>query len=210
MILLKGPKLKKEVMVACSGGIDSMAIVDFLSRKHNVTIVHYHHGNEQSDVEYEFVEKYAKDKGFKFLVGFNKDKEKPKNMSIEDYWRVKRYGFFHSIEGDIISGHHLNDVVETWVWSSMHGEGKIIPYRNKNVIRPFMATEKKDFEYWVDTRNVPFIVDPSNYEDLKRTRNYIRNVMMENVLKINPGINKTICKKVLTQYESCVKLSQEN
>ena len=35
--------LPKQITIACSGGVDSMAIVDFLSRKHDVTIAHFNH-----------------------------------------------------------------------------------------------------------------------------------------------------------------------
>ena len=44
-------------------------------------------------------------------------------------------------------------------------------------------------------KNVPWIEDESNL-DTAYTRNYIRNEMMTNVLKVNPGIHKTIAKKV--------------
>jgi len=39
-------RLPKEVTVACSGGVDSMAIVHFLSKKHTVTVAYFNHGNE--------------------------------------------------------------------------------------------------------------------------------------------------------------------
>ena len=90
----------------------------------------------------------------------------------------------------------MDDCVETWVWSSMHGTGKIIPYsRNNRVLRPFRMTRKRDLELWADLKNVPHIVDDSN-KDTCYTRNYIRHTMMSNVLRINPGIYKTIAKKV--------------
>jgi tRNA(Ile)-lysidine synthase len=138
MIKLQG-KLPREVFVACSGGVDSMAVVDF--------------------------------------------------------WRKERYKFLHGINAEVITAHHLDDCVETWVWSSMHGTGKIIPYANKNVIRPFRLTRKRDFQLWADLKNVPYVEDDSN-ADTCYTRNYIRHEMMPHVLRVNPGIHKTIAKKV--------------
>jgi tRNA(Ile)-lysidine synthase len=122
-------------------------------------------------------------------------RERERDESQEEYWRNERYKFFSTINADIITCHHLDDCVETWVWSSMHGEGKIIPYRNGNVIRPFRMTRKRDFQLWADLKNVPHVEDDTN-ADTCYTRNYIRHEMMPHVLRVNPGIYKTILKKV--------------
>jgi tRNA(Ile)-lysidine synthase len=79
----------------------------------------------------------------------------------------------------------------------MHGTGKWIPYRNRNVIRPFRLNRKRDFEMWCALQNVPWIEDDSN-EDIHYARNFIRHEMMPSVLKVNPGIHKTIRKKIVT------------
>lgn len=198
MILINGPKLAKDVTVACSAGVDSMAIVDFLSKKHNVTVAFYHHGkDDNSDECFDFLEKFCVDRSLKLTVGFNTDKQKPKDMSLEEYWRTKRYEFLHSIDGPVITGHHLDDCVETWIWSSMHGESKIIPYSYKNVIRPFMVNRKDEFIDWCVRKDVPWVEDTTNTEDNTKTRNYIRNVIMPHVLKINPGIHKVVKKKIM-------------
>ena len=63
MIKLQG-KLPHRVYVACSGGIDSMAIVDFLSRKHDVFVLHFQHGTEHSNKAFEFVGNYCEGKIF--------------------------------------------------------------------------------------------------------------------------------------------------
>lgn len=203
MIIINGPKLPKKVIVACSGGVDSMAIVDFLSKKHEVVLAFYHHGKEDnSDQCYEFLEKFSKDRGMGLIVGFNNDISKPKEMSLEEYWRVKRYEFLHSFDMPVITGHHLDDSVETWIWSSMHGEGKIIPYRNKNVIRPFMTNRKNEFIDWCERKKVDWIEDETNETDITKTRNYIRNVIMPHVLKVNPGIHKVVKKKILAATEN--------
>ena len=81
----------------------------------------------------------------------------------------------------------------------MHGNGKIIPYANKNVIRPFRLNRKKELQLWANLNNVSYIEDKTN-TDTRHTRNYIRHEMMPNVLRINPGIHKTIAKKVKDEY----------
>lgn len=201
MIKVQG-KLPRELYIACSGGVDSMAAVDFLSRNHNITICFFDHGTGTSRHALELVSSQTKKYKCGFMYG-KVERERHPRESQEEYWRNERYKFLHSINAPIITGHHLDDCVETWVWSSMHGNGKIIPYANKNVIRPFRMTRKRDLELWADLKNVPFIEDDSN-QDTCYTRNYIRHEMMPNVLRVNPGIYKTIAKKV-KQDESWIE-----
>ena len=193
MIKIQG-KLPREVYVACSGGVDSMAVVDFLRNNHSVNVVHFDHGTQHSKEVGQFIINYCWENNLPLMHG-RITRERKRDESQEEYWRNERYRFFSTINADIITCHHLDDCVETWVWSSMHGTGKIIPYRNKNVIRPFRLTRKRDFELWADLKNVPHIEDDSN-ADTCYTRNYIRHEMMPHVLRVNPGIHKTIAKKV--------------
>ena len=195
-------KLPREVFVACSGGIDSMAALDFLSNNHDVTILFFDHGTPTSREALHFVSVQAKKYDAGFLYG-TISRKRHKDESQEEYWRNERYKFFHSINGTVVTGHHLDDCVETWVWSSMHGEGKIIPYANNNVVRPFRLTRKRDFELWADLKNVQHVEDDTN-TDVCYTRNYIRHEMMPHVLRVNPGIYKTIAKKVKAD-ESWIK-----
>jgi tRNA(Ile)-lysidine synthase len=201
MIKLQG-KLPREVYVACSGGVDSMAVVDFLRNNHDITLCFFDHGTQHSTEAGVFVSNYSSKNNLPLMYGrVSRDRER--DESQEEYWRNERYKFFSTINADIITCHHLDDCVETWVWSSMHGEGKIIPYRNGNVIRPFRMTRKRDFQLWADLKNVPHVEDDSN-ADTCYTRNYIRHEMMPHVLRVNPGIDKVIAKKV-NQDESWVK-----
>jgi len=195
-------KLPREIYVACSGGVDSMAVVDFLCNNHDVTIAFFDHGTETSHYAQAFVAKYCTQNNLPLVygtLGIGAAEGKPKDDSWEEHWRNERYKFFHTINAPIVTAHHLDDCVETWVWSSMHGTGKIIPYRNKNVIRPFRMTRKRDFQMWCDLKNVPHIEDDTN-ADTCYTRNYIRHEMMPHVLRVNPGIHKTILKKVRDEH----------
>lgn len=179
-----------------------MAALDFLRRKHSVHVLHFDHGTKHGEQARAFMERYCTEQKIPLTVGEVKETIPP-GPSKEEWWREKRYEFFEScskINVPIITCHHLDDCVETWVWSSMHGTGKWIPYRRNNVIRPFRLTRKRDFEMWCHFNNVPWVDDDSN-EDIHYTRNFIRHEMMPNVLRVNPGIHKTIAKKVKEDYE---------
>jgi tRNA(Ile)-lysidine synthase len=198
MIKLQG-KLPRKLYLACSGGVDSMAALDFLRRNHHVDVLHFDHGTAHGERAREFVANYCA----KHRIGIRIDRVKetiPPGPSKEEWWRERRYEFFdYYNSAPVITCHHLDDCVETWVWSSMHGTGKWIPYRRGNVIRPFRLTRKRDFEMWCGLNNVPWVEDNSN-EDIHYTRNYIRHQMMPHVLRVNPGIHKTISKKVKEDY----------
>lgn len=188
-------KLPRKLYLACSGGVDSMAALDFLRRNHIVEVLHFDHGTAHGEQAKEFVVNYCIKNNIAFKVDCVKQTIPP-GPSKEEWWRERRYEFFdHYQDHPVITCHHLDDCVETWVWSSMHGTGKWIPYRRGNVIRPFRLTRKRDFEMWCRIHNVPWIEDSSN-EDIHYTRNYIRHEMMPHVLRVNPGIHKTIAKKV--------------
>ena len=154
----------------------------------------FNHETLTSREALEHVSVQAKKYDCGFLYGTITGK-RHKEESQEEYWRNERYKFFHSINGTVVTGHHLDDCVETWIWSSMHGTGKIIPYQNKNVIRPFMLNRKRELELWANLNTVDYLEDDTN-KDTCYTRNYIRHEMMPHVERINPGITKVISKKV--------------
>ena len=201
MIKIQG-KIPRQVMIAVSGGVDSMAALDFLRRNHEVEVYYFNHGTEYGERAEDLVRRYIMKYDLPFQIRGIAQGTKPKRMSKEEWWRDERYKWmdlFSQHHLPVITCHHLDDCVETWVWSSMHGTGKIIPYRRNGVIRPFRQTRKRDFELWAAMHNVPYLEDDSN-ADTCYTRNYIRHEMMPHVLKVNPGIHKTIAKKVKDDY----------
>lgn len=193
MIKIQG-KIPRDVVVACSGGVDSMAIVDFLKRNHNVTILFVHHHTETSEEAYEYLKKYTAENDLVFVTHFI-DPTIPSGVSKEEYWRNERYKAFHSCEVPVITCHHLDDCAETWIWSALNGEGKIIPYRNQNVIRPFRLNRKAVFVEWCHRHNVEWREDKSN-KDNKYIRNFIRNELMDKALVVNPGLHTVVRKKI--------------
>ena len=54
----------------------------------------------------------------------------PSGESLEEHWRNERYKFLHS-DDPVITGHNLDDVIEWYLFSSLHGQSKIIPSQSK-------------------------------------------------------------------------------
>jgi len=192
-------KLPRDITVAVSGGPDSMAILDFLSNNHNVTAAYFDHGTKFGEECKGFVKEFCERRDINFVVGFNYN-TCPPDESLEEHWRNERYKFLHSFEDTVVTGHNLDDVIEWYLFSSIHGQSKIMPYRNKNVIRPFISTSKRSLEDWCDKKVIPFMIDPSN-EDRKFMRSIIRHDILPKAKLVNPGIEKTIKKLVERNYE---------
>lgn len=198
MFSLLGKIPRDKFYVACSGGIDSMVLVDFLKcfPKYKFSLLYFNHGTKHGSEAEEFLKNRSNELNLELIVGCI-GREKEKRESKEEFWREERYNFLHSFSETVLTAHHLNDCVETWIHSSLCGNPKVIPYRRNNVIRPFLCVPKKEILSWQQRKEVIYIEDESN-GDLRYTRNLIRQELMPTVLKINPGIEKVVRKKLIS------------
>lgn len=191
------------VTLACSGGPDSMVALDFLMKgKKEIQVAYFNHDTPFGRHSAEWVHDFCVKNNLPFICS-EITREKAACESPEEFWRNERYQFFHSIDSPVITMHHLDDVVEWWIFTSLHGNPRLIPHSNKNVIRPFLLTAKNDIWDWIDHKDVPYLTDPTNFET-KYARNRIRHKIVSEALKINPGLRKTIRKKVANQYDVSV------
>jgi tRNA(Ile)-lysidine synthetase-like protein len=198
MITILG-KIPNKVTLAMSGGVDSMAVYHFLSikGKRKVNPVFIDHKSEYCSEARNFLIKYFNDIGRELTI-IDMPQNKPAKQSQEQYWRNERYRLLAPFEC-VLTAHHLDDVAETWIFSSLNGTPKIIPYRRNNVIRPFLATEKSDFINWCTKYKVPWFEDLSN-QDIKYNRNRIRHKIMPEVLFVNPGFKNMLRKRVIEKF----------
>ena len=195
MIRIIGDIPKEHFCLACSGGVDSMAILDFLvNGGYKPLVVYFNHGTAHGAEAEKFVRQQAKNYNLLCHVG-NITREKHDDESQEEFWRNERYEFLHCLKSPVITAHHLDDVLEWWIFTTFHGNPKLIPYNYFNVIRPFLITPKSELQSWADRKNVEFIQDPSN-NDISFMRNYVRHNIVSHSLIINPGIRKTLIKKI--------------
>ena len=190
-------KVPHNVTIACSGGVDSMVVCHFLKMgKRNIRLAYFNHDTFHSQKAQDFVESISNKNNLDLTIG--KVKGVKGRRSMEEFWRDERYSFLEKLNSNfIITCHHLDDVVETWVMSSLHGMGKLIPYkRRSNIYRPFLMTSRKSIQEYANRKEVKWIEDPSNQQGTYM-RNYVRHTMMPHILKINPGIRTTIRKKLI-------------
>jgi len=199
----------KYIVVATSGGPDSMALLHLLKTNgYNVICAHVNHNLRIESVEeYKFVENYANINNIIFegmkIEGY-KD-----NKFTENEARIKRYKFFERILNKyntdiLLTAHHGDDLVETVLMRLIRGSNlsgykgftKISNFKNFKIIRPLIFYTKKDIEEYIKENNIPVVYDKSN-ESKKYTRNRIRLDILP-LLKLE---EKNIHKKILEYNE---------
>jgi tRNA(Ile)-lysidine synthetase-like protein len=190
------------VSVAVSGGPDSMAVMDFLKRGNKLDKAYYfNHGTEHGKDAEAFLLAYCEENKIDLVIG-HISREKGRKESAEEYWRNERYSFLEKHNDvPVVTCHNLDDQVETWVFTSLHGCPKLIPYRRGNIIRPFVVSEKSDMLGWCAKNSVQYVTDPGN-SDKKYMRSFIRTELIPKSLYVNPGLFKVIKKKVLGLAEN--------
>lgn len=193
-------KIPIKVAIAVSGGRDSMACLDFLRKgKKEITVLHFNHGTAHAADAERAVREYCNKWSIQLKVGMISGA--PENgQSMEDFWRKSRYAWFESTGHEtIVTCHHLDDAVEWWVMTSLKGNPKAIPVKREKFIRPFLSTTRDDLIWWAEKEGIQWSQDPSN-DDTDYDRNYIRHTMMPHILRINPGIRKTVLGRVMDRF----------
>lgn len=199
-----------KVIVACSGGPDSMAALDFCIRgKRDVIVAHFNHGTEYSGEYEKLVRRFCEKKRVPCVVRWYSDVAFNSRESQEERWRNARIRFFLGFSGEtVVTGHNLDDAAEWWLMSSIHGKGKLIA-RNRvytedkhpfdidtpdvevTIIRPFLLTRKSVLESWCCKNKVPYLIDPTN-SDGSNARSNVRHKMIKNVTDFHPGFFTTV------------------
>lgn len=186
------------VLVGCSGGADSMLLLDYLLNVRDkmcltVKVAHIEHGirGKESLDDADFVKDFCEKYGIEFnLMSINAVTESEKlGMGIEEYSRKKRYEFFNSIECDkIATAHNLSDNAETVLFRLARGTGLKgicgIPAVRGKIIRPLIEITSQDIRNYCDKNDIKYRVDSTNSCD-DYSRNYIRNQIVPLMLNIN-------------------------
>lgn len=195
--------------VGVSGGIDSMCLLHFLNANKetldiDVVAIHINHGiREESYDEARFVLQKCKEMGvrvYKFTIDSPKI-AKEKRISVETAAREGRYGVFEALaKKDIVDkialAHHQSDQAETILMHIFRGCGVsgargMEPIRDKIYIRPMLPVSKEEINEYASLNNIDYVEDASN-KDTSFTRNYLRNVVMKDILKKWPNAIEAI------------------
>lgn len=188
-------------VVAVSGGIDSVALLDMLSKSLGIELVvaHYDHGiREDSAKDRKFVEKLAK----KYKLPFYFAEGRLGPAASEATAREKRYEFLRKIKTKtkskaIITAHHQDDLVETAIMNIIRGTGRkgLSSLRStKQLIRPLLAINKERLIMYAQSHGLAWREDPTN-TDRRYFRNFVRHAV---VPKLPEGQKKQLLSEIET------------
>lgn len=205
------------VIVALSGGADSMAllfILNSIKNKHDIRIVaaHVNHclRGEESDTDEKFVVDYCTNNNITIerkKVNVTETARKTRE-GIEQCGRRVRYEFFNSLskEAVIATAHTLSDSLETMLFNlargtTLKGLCGIPPIRD-NIVRPLIECTRQEVEEFCEKNNIPYVNDSTNFDDVY-TRNHIRLNIVPLLNRINPNFYDAVlrCSKSLLQDE---------
>ena len=196
-----------KVIVALSGGADSVALLHILERLgYDLQAVHcnFHLRGEESLRDENFVRALCERMGVKLtVVHFDTTAyAAQKRISIEMAARELRYDFFESLRVEsnaaaIAVAHHRDDVAETMLLNLMRGTGirglHGIKAKNGYIIRPLLACSKQEIIDYLQRVGESFVTDSTNLEN-DYTRNKIRLEIIPLMREINPSICATLAE----------------
>ena len=209
--------LGDKIVIGCSTGPDSMALVDMLlkiRKKYNLELIiaHVNHNvRKESAIEEKFLEKYCIENNIIF-----------ESMTIEEYGddnfhneaRHIRYNFFETIINKylanyLMTAHHGDDLIETILMRIVRGSNlkgysgfkEIVDMGNYKIIRPLIYFTKKELEEYDKENDVKYFIDSSNEKD-KYTRNRYRKYVLPFLKKEDKDVHLKFLKFSRTLFEA--------
>lgn len=197
--------LQDKVLVALSGGADSVALLRILlSLGYICECAHcnFHLRGLESDRDENFVRQLCEEHSIPLHVTHfdTSTYAKEHHLSIEMAARELRYEWFEHLRKEIGASviavaHHRDDSVETFLLNLMRGAGinglKGIPVKNGYIVRPLLSVSREGILDYLQAINQGYVTDSTNLED-----EYMRNKIRLNILplmkEVNPSVMETI------------------
>ena len=200
-----------EVVVAVSGGADSLCLLHILHRlcgpgkRFPAVRLHVAHLNhclrEEADAEAAFVDRVASEWELPVTVG---ETDVPalaheEGRSLEEAAREARYRFLRSVaRGQPVAvAHHADDQVETLLLHLLRGGGLssmtgMLP-RQQDIIRPLLAVTHAETVAYCREHGLAALEDASN-TDPRFLRNRVRHELLPLLTSLNPGIRAALLR----------------
>ncbi|MGB4762246.1 MAG: tRNA lysidine(34) synthetase TilS [Candidatus Saccharimonas sp.] len=177
-------------IVAVSGGVDSVVLLDMLSRqKHQLIVAHVEHGirGDESVADARFVAALAR----KYQVPFVSTSLALGPKASEEWARELRYDFLLGLarehEARVVTAHHLDDVVETVAVNLERGTGwrGLTVLARASLYRPLLALSKTQLYAYALKHRLEWVEDATNAGD-----QYQRNRLRHKIAMVLPRDTK--------------------
>lgn len=205
------------ILLAVSGGLDSMVMLNLFKRSHyTIGVAHCNFQLRGSEAEEDerFVADACKAADVPFFVKkfSTRDYATANKLSIQAAARELRYAWFQELMSEerftfLATAHHVNDSLETVLLKWVHGSSLEsfagIPVRNKKVIRPMLFATRTQLADFASEKGIMWRNDSSNDSD-DYQRNFIRHQVVPRLKEINPALESTFLhglKKITGELE---------
>jgi tRNA(Ile)-lysidine synthase len=222
-------KTDKPILVAVSGGMDSMVLATlFHENGYQIGVAHcnYQLRGLESDGDKELVRNWCTEHEIPYHL---KNVETQKlanetNRSVQMIARDERYAFFDALRKEYgyaftALAHHANDRVESLLINILRGTGfrglQGMPSKREGIIRPLIGFTKKELRDYAEETSVPFRNDASNLETYYQ-RNWVRLRLIPMLQHVDAKVFDQLlklCERAeaeIPNYEECVTENLED
>lgn len=190
---------KTPLLVACSGGRDSMALLYALQKLQfqHIEVGHcnFQLRGQEADEDQKHVEDFCAKHQLSFhTIRFDtKQKAQEAGVSTQMIARSLRYEWLEKIRKEsnlhfIVVAHHQDDQVETILLQLIQGTGihglKGMQAKNDKIVRPLLEVSREQINEYVQINGIAFRDDSSN-DSTYYKRNFIRHEIAPLLSKIN-------------------------
>lgn len=187
-------------VVAVSGGIDSVVLLDMMSKVagNELIVAHFDHGiRGDSYLDEAFVRKLAG----QYDAIYEMAREDLGPGASEALARSRRYAFLKGIaakyDAPLVTAHHLDDLVETVAINIHRGTGwRGLAALDSPVYRPILDIEKKRLRQYAAEQGLTWREDPTNATDM-----YLRNRIRPHTQQLSVADKNHLRKHQLRQKE---------
>ncbi len=189
-------------IIALSGGLDSMVLLELASRclpAEQLTVLHVNHQLQAEADEWQvFCARQVERRGLRFIA----ESVSLKEGSVETAARHARYAVFErqlSPGAGVLLAHHGDDQAETLLFRLFRGAGvrgmAAMPRQRLLgrgiVFRPLLGVSRLQLAGWARKEGLSWVEDPSN-ADTQYDRNFLRQQVIPLLTKRWPGLSQRL------------------
>lgn len=200
----------RDVLLLCSSGVDSIAMTHYMLTKHrrsfdNMRVLHFNHKiRAENDLMQQSFERFMRECFPK--VSSHTICNSDETLKTEDDFRRFRTSWLVNFPSTIVvSAHHLNDYVESYLLNTIRGNPEYLPMpfvcahaSGYTTCKPFCFTRKRDFvEYATHHCLMQYVVeDSTNTRTQGSRRNLIRNEIIPILEREHVGLETIVSKRM--------------
>lgn len=171
-------------IVAVSGGVDSVVLLDMMTKVpgNELVVAHFDHGIRSDSAEdAQFVASLAR----KHNLVYSGKREELGKLAGEALARERRYAFLRELaehhNAPIVTAHHLDDLVETVAINFQRGTGwRGLAALDSDVLRPLIDIPKEQLIRYAQANGLVWREDSTNSSDA-----YLRNRIRHKAVDIS-------------------------